>query len=303
MKTVRQVDGLIFVKSPKASSSTGAGISLRIATEMGRRLYNTTCSVNYTHPFAYFRGHAKRSPHSSLLWTIVREPAKRQLSIYEFFFISRKGLNTTSPQEVMDFLGTHKSGQFRYIAKRRWSIASLERKSLEQRLALVQDLFKLYHFIAITERMDESLTAMKMLFGLHHNDMIVMPSKVAFDTKTCRRVNKLNVTSEMNAFIQSNFTVDNIDYLLYEAANMSLDKTIEMLGREQFEQELKEHRRLQALAEKECLPDLQPCHKNTKSMNKKECYYNDSGCGYKCVDRVLRQDAERNMGLNEMTIV
>jgi len=288
---LKHVDGIIFTKSPKAASSTGAGISLRIASNVGQRLLNASCTVNYTHPFAHFRGHSKRSPTTSLLWTIVREPSKRQLSIYEFFFLSRKGLNTTSSQEIMDFLATHKNGQFRYIAMRQFSMNSLEKMKPQQQQVLVQDLLQFHHFIAIAERMDESLVAMKMLFQLHHHDLIVLPSKVGYDTRTCRRVNKVNVTNEMEAFIESNFTVDNIDYLLYHAVNQSLDRTIDMLGREQFEQELREHRRLQALAERECMSDILPCFKNGKSMNPKDCYAGDSGCGYTCVDRVLRQDA------------
>ena len=186
----KQVDGIIFVKNPKAASSTGAGVSLRIANQVGTRLYNTSCSVNYTHPFAFFRGHAKRSPTSSLLWTILREPAKRQLSIYNFFFISRKGLNNATLQTIMEFLETHKSGQFRYIATRKWRASSLARKSLEQQQALVRNLLQHYHFIAISERMDESMVAMKMIFGLQHSDLIVLPSKVGLISKHVKSYQK-----------------------------------------------------------------------------------------------------------------
>ena len=288
---VQKVEGLIFVKSPKAASSTVAGISLRVADKVGKRLYNTSCSVNYTHPFAFFRGHAKRSPNKSLLWTIVREPAKRQLSAYSFFFLTRKGLTTANITDtnITEFLANSKGGQFQYIATRKMKSEYLESITLDERQDLVHNLLQFYHFIAISERMDESLVAMKMLFGLHHQDLIVLPSKVGYDSHTCRHVEKIQVSRELEYFVQANFTVDNIDYLLYEAANLSLDKTIERLGRDRFEVELKEHRRLQGLAEAECIMQELPCSKNGTLKN--ECYADDSGCGYPCVDRVLRADA------------
>lgn len=285
------VDGLVFVKTPKAASSTGAGISLRIAKQVGNRLYNTSCSVNYTHPFAFFRGHAKRSPNKSLLWTIVREPVERQLSAYSFFFLTRRGLTTANitNTNITDFLTNSKGGQFQYIATRKRKSEYLESASLKQRQDLVGNLLQFYHFIAIAERMDESLVAMKMLFGLHHDDLIVLPSKVGYDSHTCRRVEQIPITKELKEFLQTNFTVDNIDYLLYNAANLSLDRTIKRLGRERFQVELKEHQRLQALAERECTLQELPCSKNGTA--RKECYADDSGCGYPCVDRVLHADA------------
>ena len=302
VRKLSQVDGLIFVKSPKAASSTGAGISLRISDHVGNRFYGgIPCTVNYTHPFAYFRGHAKRSSTSSLLWTIVREPAARQLSIYNFFFLARKGLNSSNEQNVFDFLATHKSGQFRYLATRHFAPSVLERKSTLEQQILVKSLLEHYHFMAVAERMPESLVVMKLLFGLEHDDLIVLPSKVGYDYKTCRRVVAIQVTSTIQEFIHTNFTVDNIDYLLYAAANRSLDETIESLGREKFNRELKEHRRLQALAEKECIPDILPCSQNKSYLGDAQvvCYAGDSGCGYPCVDRVLKQDARAMRAVEE----
>ena len=295
LRKVTQVDGLIFVKSPKAASSTGAGISLRISEKVGNRIHHgVPCTVNYTHPFAYFRGHAKRSTTTtSLLWTIVREPAARQLSIYNFFFVTRKGLNSTNEETVRSHMATHKTGQFRYIATRHFAPSVLERKSALEQQQLVKSLLEHYHFMAVAERMDESLVVMKLLFGLEHDDLIVLPSKVGYDYKTCRRVAKMKWTRTLQDFIHINFTVGNIDYLLYDAVNQSLDQTIERLGRDVFERELKEHRRLQALAEKECMVNILPCSQNKSSLGEAQvvCYAEDSGCGYPCVDEVLKQDA------------
>lgn len=290
----QRVDGLVFIKSPKAASSTGSGISLRIATEVGRRKHNMTCTVNYTHPFAFYRGHAKRS-ESSLLWTVVREPAKRELSVYNFVELTRNGVNASDviSRNVTDFLASQKGSQFRYIARKRFGAEDLERRSKSQKEELVRNLLQFYHFVAIAERMDESLVVMRMLFNLHHRDLIVMPSKVGVDSKTCRPIERINFTEETNAFIQTNFTVDNIDYLLYEAANLSLDATINMLGRQRVESQVKEHKRLQALAERNCMKSVPRCSTDTRSEADNECYWHDSGCAFRCVDRVLRHDAVR----------
>ena len=80
------------------------------------------------------------------------------------------------------------------------------------------------------------------------------------------------MTPDLDAYVQANFTVDNIDYLLYEAANLSLNRTIEMLGRDEFQVELKEHLRLQALAEHECMSHAHPCDGKSRG----ECYAGDS---------------------------
>ena len=76
--------GLLFVKVPKCGSSTGSGVTLRICDGLSRRLSLSTqtehtCFASWDHILAFQANFDKRDPLRSFLWTIVREPSKRQL--------------------------------------------------------------------------------------------------------------------------------------------------------------------------------------------------------------------------------
>ncbi len=76
--------GLLFVKVHKCSSSTGAGVTLRIQDGLSKRLYQnqtatSTCYAHYNHATARELHFQKRDTAQSFLWSIVREPAQRSL--------------------------------------------------------------------------------------------------------------------------------------------------------------------------------------------------------------------------------
>jgi len=76
--------GLLFVKVHKCSSSTGAGVTLRIQDRLSKRLHQnqtstSTCYAHYDHATARDLRFQKRDPAQSFLWSIVREPAQRTL--------------------------------------------------------------------------------------------------------------------------------------------------------------------------------------------------------------------------------
>jgi len=82
--------GLLFVKVLKCSSSTGAGVTLRIQDGLSKRLNQPnpnksqtahapgSCMSNQHATARELRFH-KRDPSQSFLWSIVREPAQRTL--------------------------------------------------------------------------------------------------------------------------------------------------------------------------------------------------------------------------------
>jgi hypothetical protein len=86
--------------------------------------------------------------------------------------------------------------------------------------------------------MDESLVLIKMLFELDDRDMIVLPSKTSggYDDgrfqDTCFKVQKAFTAPAVDDSLDTNFTEDNFDYLLYAAVDRSLDLTIDAFGRE-----------------------------------------------------------------------
>merc|ERR1712194_441910 len=170
---------------------------------------------------------------------------------------------------------------------------TLTRPQILDRLA---DIFDTYDFIAVTERMDESLVVMKLLFDLPDESIVVFDSKKSggFDgggADVCHRLKKAYTTPDVDDFIRSNdYRQNNDDYFLYELANRSLDRTIDALGRERVEAAVKRLQELRKLAEDSCLSTtVFPCEVEMEPPNKNtSCYDHDWGCGHECTMAVVR---------------
>jgi hypothetical protein len=155
----------------------------------------------------------------------------------------------------------------------------------------------MYDFLAVTERMDESLVVMKLLWDLHDEDVLVLPAKIAGGYEpqggnaNCSLTVKSFRSPAVEQYIAEEFDKDNMDYVYYAAANYSLDKTINMLGREKVAAEVERHRALQRLVNAQCASEaFFPCSAEGKLQNKESqqsCYYQDAGCGHACVNRVV----------------
>ena len=62
--------------------------------------------------------------------------------------------------------------------------------------------------------------------------------------------------------------------------------TIDSIGRDKFEKALQEHRHLMDLVSLKCWDRaLFPCSKDGVKQ-KGNCYWKDSGCGFKCLDEL-----------------
>ena len=346
--------GLLFVKNHKSASSTGAGITTRIAHKVGERYlqykqtkqqqqqqryptdtshknsnnkkYNTNhhyqpiCSHHANHAFADARRHVHRqSPH--LLWTIVRHPTARVLSGYSYF---RGGVQPMTYHHLRMYAQSEKSSQFKYLqtsddTTRMMMMTTTTTMKLDPThipLNHVAEWMKeyildSYHFIALADRMDESLVVMKLLWGLDEGDIIVLPSKTSgtYDRGPdgkCRLLlpsqsssssssSSLISTRSSNPAIQdyldTDFVQNNYDFLLYAAVNQSLQRTIDSLGQDLVAQHVQRHRKLQQLVEDKCRSKvIFPCSNNgTRQVeaSKLNCYHWDWGCGYPCIDQVL----------------
>jgi hypothetical protein len=219
--------GLIYIKIDKAASSTLAGINVRLAHKVGAKVLpqkdpnqelSEVCSHTYTHgrasdvlALSYSTATTtlsltSRRP-STLLWTFVRDPARRAVSEYYHFWVSRRGYGVKNGL-VKPFLESRKNFQLLYL---------LDQKHPEQVLAkaiaatnttssniaiqpndtttssamiidppilplpieqLIQDhIINVYDFIGVVERMEESLAVMKLLWGVSTEDLIVMSAK------------------------------------------------------------------------------------------------------------------------------
>jgi hypothetical protein len=289
-----KVHGLVYVKLPKAASSTGSGINIRIARSVGKRVLKKKgnkpkCAHTYQHGDGFRR---RESP--SILWTILRDPSSRALSEFFHFKVSREGVVPTS-ESMIRFLRTRQSYQLHYIYSERKKSIVVNTPAKVIRHYVMEE----YNFIALVERLDESLVVMKLLWGLEDQDIIVLPAKQSggYDDgrfeKKCTKIQPASTPPHIDEYLRTNFTNLNSDYLMYAVANRSLDLTIEALGRGRVAAEVQKHRWLQRAAEEKCLSrTIFPCSASGTWQvheSKPHCYWADSGCGHKCVDAMFEQ--------------
>jgi len=125
------------------------------------------------------------------------------------------------------------------------------------------------------------------------------------DRKKARRMEacKLSIPSKRTPSIEAHFQSQEWkaknygDYLLHKAVSLSLDRTItEQLGQDRFDQTLHEYRRLKskakALCSDETFSHCSPTGEIQRDVSAENCYGDDSGCGYPCIDRMLLTESE-----------
>jgi hypothetical protein len=164
----------------------------------------------------------------------------------------------------------------------------------------VQEIVNTYDFIMVVERMDESLTVLALLTGLDLGTVLNADSKVAGEylltrSGTCKKQVKGKMSKGVQEFFATNIwkAMNYGDYVLYAAANRSLDLTIERIGRERFNDKLIEFKRLKSKALQVCGDKLGlGCSSDGVPLPDHKCYLRDFGCGYKCVDAMLLDNDE-----------
>lgn len=163
-------------------------------------------------------------------------------------------------------------------------------------------------FIGITERMDESVVALSILWGLPLADVLYLSAKTngGYDGGGggCHLIPKSIRVPGMQEVIDSEFFQDIIqwDNVVFQLANRSLDLTIDQtIGRDKFNKAYSIFQNARKLAEQTCSKEVQfPCtggglnaSNDTwgRSFNYKDtdCLMRDSGCGYMCLDDVATE--------------
>ena len=285
-------EGFLFLKTYKTGSSTASGIDLRIARNVARR-QNTgfdVCKTRYDHAWASALYHSL-DRNKSFLWTILRDPTSRAVSQLFHFHVSREKQNTTDDSLIGRI--RKDNGMFRDYYVSSLSLQGYKGKSDPVQVA--NEIIQQYDFIAVTERMDESAVALAMLLDIPLGDVLFLKAKGngGYDDAGggggCTYITPSFVSEGMNAFFRTDEYQDMVqwDYLLYSAVNKSLDLTIDRLGREKFEQNLLKYKNAQEIAVERCLSTTRfPCSASGKKNNVTDCLWNDSGCGYECLDRV-----------------
>lgn len=165
--------GFLFVKPLKTGSSTAASVTLRIATLVHRLRHSNDngnsndsaatapiCDNRVQHSQTRNMHYDVRNKSNSVLWSVVRHPTSRAMSQYFHFCVSRRNCSTadeaietylSDPRNVgsqVNFLS------LQHVAKR------------DDRTNAIRDILHHYDFVAVMERMDESLVALQMILNL-----------------------------------------------------------------------------------------------------------------------------------------
>jgi len=304
--------GLLYVKVPKAASSTTASVIYRISHNHGH------CDIQAEHMAGKFYSNCDKK--AFFLLGSIREPAKRAISRIFFHQVSQNKKEPSDKNVLKWLRTTHEQYgavsegqggfQLRYLALdpiepgSAWSADAPEAvNNTDQIHRNVQQIIEQYDFLIVVERMDELLVALQMLLGVDIGDMLALDSKVqgayVYSGITCFKSVKAQVSPLVKEYISSNtwYAQNYGDYVLHAASNTSLDRTIEALGRERVEEGVKELRRLKSLANEKCASRaVYPCSKEGKRQlgkSSKSCYMysKDFGCGYQCIDEILQSNA------------
>ena len=272
-----------------------------------------SCSYTYRHG----RDHLLNRHDPSLLWSFVREPASRALSEYYHFEISRPGRLPTSIS-LQNFLHARRNYQFLYLVDHPDPQALLQGQSFSEEEEEVvevvetmihQFILQPYHFVGVLERTLESLAVMKLLWGLETPDLIVLSAKTSGgyddgrsdEEGRCVRIQRPPqvLPTMIQDYMATQFHQGNVDYRLYDMVNKKLDDTIDHLGRNVVDQEVQRLETLQHVAEGACQKKaVFPCSANGTLQTDaatNDCYWTDSGCGYRCVQEAIQTYYSNNV--------
>jgi hypothetical protein len=303
-------DGLVFIKPYKTGSSTASGINLRMARNIARRRQasdgDTTnfqlCKSRFDHSTAADLIPDRR-PGKSYLWSIIRDPTQRLVS---HFFHMRVSRHKREPSieafrdMIYDYLGGSLAHDY-YLST--LSISGYHPGGDLDPVETANTILKDYDFIGVTERMDESAVAMAMLLGLPFGDVLYLKAKGhggyddgggRGDMHICTYIWPGFLTNGMREILKGEDWLERsrFDRALHQAANRSLDLTIDKLGRSDFERNLALYRKAQEVAHERCFSQtIFPCSKegNYTREGQTDCLWNDSGCGYECLDQVATE--------------
>jgi hypothetical protein len=334
--------GLLFVKVNKCASSTGMGVTLRIADTLGRRRHQqqqqhyhhhqqqqqqrllpfllqneSKCFTRYNHGWASTqdRKYQHRPRQRSILWSMIRHPASRVLSDYFFYEASRKNRHVTEMRILRHVQNPRFQSHYVNYLRLMESNATVNnynnKNNNNNRLEEISHILQNYDFLAISERMDESLVVLSMLWRLPLADLIVLPSKEAggYDDgrsrKGCVKLKKKWTTPKIDRYLQTDFLNQNYDFLLYQVVNASLDRTIDDLGRDTVHRNVQLFHSLMKKNEQECRREaIFPCPiviPNQTKLAEIDCYFSDAGCGHRCTDRALRDESEHQWAILKAT--
>lgn len=282
--------GFLFAKPYKVGSSTAVGVHLRVAGN---------CHVRFGHGPTQFPAHhlfQNRNRSESFLWTMLRDPTSRWISQYFHFQVSRHGVKP-SLQSMQKFLIGKNDYYLRAL------LPSIKfKRNIHDPAQAMRRLLDEYDFIAVLERMDESMVVLSLLLDVPLSRFLYLKAKTqgGYDAqRPCTYIARTFLNDDMKEFLQSDMWHNQIQYdaALYKAVSASLDLTIEQLGEEKVDRLVSRFQWAQQLVEERCRPQaVFPCDDRGDFRRTSDCLWKDSGCGQSCLDQVALE-----MGLDDAT--
>lgn len=293
--------GFLFVKPYKCASSTVAGVQIRVAHHVAQRQVSSAssrmCQARFTHgpqPFPAHTLYSKRNPAVSFLWTILREPTARAVSGFFHFRVSKRHDSVANFQRSL--LRPDPQAKRDYYLQTLHLDQEFDRR-VHDPLQVAQDILQEYNFIGITERLDESLVVLMLLLQLPMSDILYVPAKQSGESydsngnyRKCSFLEPSVLTPQMQEFLESDEWYNEVknDLMLYQAANRSLDLTIEQLGRDRVQEQVNRFRQARQAVQERCHPVL-PCDGKGNFRPDADCLWKDSACGMQCLDQVATE--------------
>jgi hypothetical protein len=252
---------LAFIKTPKCGGSTFAGVVRRIAFKNGVRGARTGNSMTISTgkgPIVFAHQASMKDMHkelerklpSAFYVSIVRDPAARAWSADSYG-------ETKFERAKTDFMAVFTGVETNMSA---------------------QEVMDSYDFIAVTERMDESLLVLSLMLGVGKTDALYLPSKVA--GSSCGAIKTYTSLEDSSSSVRdaAKRFKDGKDFELVALANKALDKAV---GRYPgFQKNLKEYRKQLATVANQCADHT--CD---------QCMWGDNGCGQLCIDDVIKNQS------------
>lgn len=299
-------EGLLYVREMKTGSSTLAGVLLGIAHRKAKSILKSDipCKMRVDHSPARHMGYAHRDKKRSFLISLLRDPTKRAMSQFFHFQVGDNNVPPTDERFQRYLVNSAERMSNYYV--RDLSMTTIEESldDMDNYDEFVQTIINEYDFIGITERMDESLIVLKLLLDLDFGDILYMSAKNAGSFTVAGGGPKKNArciyivpsftTPGMKEFFASDFWKDYIaaDLALYKAANASLDKTIDSLGRHQVQEELAVFQRIKEQAQAKCMSrTIYRCDATGRYVGAKNasCLLWDVGCGHECLEEFAQE--------------
>jgi hypothetical protein len=314
-------EGILFQRPEKTGTTTMVGVIMRLAHNRAMP-YPTNINVDKT-KFRYCKHRAmhgtarhyqynQRDKQKSFLFSLIRDPTSKAVSRFFHFSVTVYQIDPTDINFIRDLQGRHNARSllndliidpsvelYKQVPKNS-TVAlpgpgSFMLPALEYN-KVVQDILDEYDFIAITERMDESLVVMKYLLNLTLEEILyIKPARSAGsfsngpDKRHCIYIHPTFITNGVEQYLQSEDWKRRVegDELLYQAAYRSLDLTIEKIGRAKVEKTLSKFQKLKDYAATKCQGKVRSmCDDGGHPLpqENRTCYIWGEGCDYQCLN-------------------